>query len=238
MRQLLGNVAPIENNIVANQSVSNGNMNGLGQLANNQSPQFTNGNANPVESMQQNMAQQPYQGMAEPMQPPMQSNQADAGNNGGVRKVSALSLSSIRARKEMASSLEKNVVNPEDLPKDHFHYDQMMVEWNSFSERLVRSGLMLMASLMGMTKPNLNGFIIELELPNQGSKLSFDENKYDLVNYLRKRLNNYGIEINIKVNEEIKLVKKVFDSKDKYNHLAELNPEIELLREMFDLELK
>lgn len=217
-------------------------MNAVGQLGNNQSSHFANGNANPVDQIQQHMAQQPNQGMAEPMQPPLQSNQLDAGNqvgdSSGVRKVSALSLSSIRARKEMASSLEKNVVNPDDLPKEYFHYDQMMVEWNSFSERLVRSGLMLMASLMGMTKPNLNGYIIELELPNQGSKLSFDENKYDLVNYLRKRLNNYGIEINIIVNEEIKLVKRVFDSKDKYNHLAEVNPEIELLREMFDLELK
>lgn len=234
MRQLLGNVAPIENNVVANQTVSNGNINEEEQIAANiQVP--SNGN---VAHMQQNMVQPLNQGMAEPMQPALQPNQQEVVNNGGARKVSALSLSSIRARKEMASSLEKHVVNPEDLPKDQFDYDQMMVEWNNFSERLVRSGLMLMASLMGMTKPNLNGYIIELELPNQGSKLSFDESKYDLVNYLRKRLNNYGIEINIIVNEEIKLVKRVFDSKDKYNHLAEVNPELELLREMFDLELK
>lgn len=234
MRQLLGNVAPIENNVVVNQTVSNGNINEEEQIAANiQVP--SNGN---VAHMQQNMVQPLNQGMAEPMQPALQPNQQEVVNNGGARKVSALSLSSIRARKEMASSLEKHVVNPEDLPKDQFDYDQLMVEWNNFSERLVRSGLMLMASLMGMTKPNLNGYIIELELPNQGSKLSFDESKYDLVNYLRKRLNNYGIEINIIVNEEIKLVKRVFDSKDKYNHLAEVNPELELLREMFDLELK
>lgn len=233
MKQLLGNVAPIENTTVANQPVLGG---GQINALYNQTSDLVSHNTNPVAQVQQ----QPIQGNVEQEQPSLQPNhnQRSAGANGGARKVSALSLSSIRARKEMAFSLEKQVVNPEDLPKDHFHYDHMMMEWNSFSERLARSGLMLMSSLMGMTKPRLNGYIIELELPNHGSKISFDENKYELVNYLRKRLNNYGIEINITVNEEIKLAKKVFDSKDKYQHLSEINPEIELLREIFDLELK
>ncbi|MEC4117019.1 hypothetical protein VSP20_08555 [Myroides phaeus] len=238
MKQLLGNVAPIENTTVANQPV----LGGGGQInaIYNQTSDLVSHNTNPVAQVQQHTAQQPIQGNVEQEQPSLHPNhnQQSAGANGGTRKVSALSLSSIRARKEMAFSLEKQVVNPEDLPKDHFHYDRMMMEWNSFSERLARSGLMLMSSLMGMTKPRLNGYIIELELPNHGSKISFDENKYELVNYLRKRLNNYGIEINITVNEEIKLAKKVFDSKDKYQHLSEINPEIELLREIFDLELK
>jgi len=233
LKQLLGNVAPIENTTVANQPVLGG---GQINALYNQTSDLVSHNTNPVAQVQQ----QPIQGNVEQEQPSLQPNhnQRSAGANGGARKVSALSLSSIRARKEMAFSLEKQVVNPEDLPKDHFHYDHMMMEWNSFSERLARSGLMLMSSLMGMTKPRLNGYIIELELPNHGSKISFDENKYELVNYLRKRLNNYGIEINITVNEEIKLAKKVFDSKDKYQHLSEINPEIELLREIFDLELK
>lgn len=236
MKQLLGNVAPIENHTVVNQPVSAGG--GQTDVAHNQTSDLVSHNTAPVAQVQQHMVQQLVHENVEQVQSSLQPNQQDTVVNGEVRKVSALSLSSIRARKEMASSLEKQVVNPEDLPKDHFHYDRMMMEWNSFSERLARSGLMLMASLMGMTKPSLNGYIIELELPNHGSKLSFDESKYDLVNYLRKRLNNYGIEINITVNEEIKLAKKVFDSKDKYQHLSEINPEIELLREMFDLELK
>ncbi|MGL4581353.1 MAG: hypothetical protein ACRCVU_00075 [Flavobacterium sp.] len=154
------------------------------------------------------------------------------------KRTSALSLTSIRNRKELASSLEKNVVNPDDLPKESFTYDQLMVEWNSYTDRLLRSGLPLMASLMGMARPELKASKIELELPNAGSKLSFEENKYDLVNYLRKKLQNFDIELNIIVNEEIKLVKKVLDSKDKYQHFVDLNPEVNALRDMFDLEIR
>ncbi|KZE81836.1 hypothetical protein AV926_00575 [Myroides marinus] len=154
------------------------------------------------------------------------------------KRASALSLTSIRNRKELASSLEKNVINPDDLPKEPFTYDQLIGEWNYYMDRLLRGGLPLMASLMNMARPTLKGFQIELELPNAGSKLSFEENKYDLVNYLRKKLQNFDIELTIIVNEEIKLVKRVLDSKDKYQHFISINPEVEKLRDIFDLELK
>jgi len=116
------------------------------------------------------------------------------------KRASALSLTSIRNRKELASSLEKNVINPDDLPKEPFTYDQLIGEWNYYMDRLLRGGLPLMASLMNMARPTLKGFQIELELPNAGSKLSFEENKYDLVNYLRKKLQNFDIELTIIVN--------------------------------------
>ncbi len=154
------------------------------------------------------------------------------------QRINALSISSIRMKRELEQSLEKNIVNPEDLPKDSFSYDTLMSEWQKYGDKLARTGLMLMYSLMGMCVPRLNSSIITIELPNHGSKLSFDENKYELVNHLRKRLNNYEIEIIIEVNEEIKIAKKVMDSKDKYEHFVKLNADIEILRETFDLEIR
>lgn len=153
------------------------------------------------------------------------------------KKVSALSLSSIRARKEMESSLEKKVVNPDDLPKEPFTVDQFMGEWNKYAEKLARSGFMLMSSLMGMVPPVIQGTSVSLEMPNEGSKLSFDENKFDLVNYLRKKLNNFDIEIEITVNEEVKIQKRVLD-KDKLVRFIELNPAMQYMKEIFDLEFK
>jgi hypothetical protein len=149
-----------------------------------------------------------------------------------------LSLSSIRNRKELESSLEKNVVNLNDLPKESFTYLQLMEEWNKYSEKLTKSGLMLMASLMGMAPPTVKESMILIELPNEGSRISFDENKYDLVNYLRKKMNNYDIDIVIEVNEKIEISKKVLGSKDRYEHFVEINSNMELLKQIFDLELR
>ncbi|WP_286441438.1 MULTISPECIES: hypothetical protein [unclassified Myroides] len=154
------------------------------------------------------------------------------------KKVSALSLSSIRARKEMESSLEKKVVNPDDLPKEPFTAEQFMEEWSKYADKLARSGFMLMSSLMGMVPPVIHGTSVSLEMPNEGSKLSFDENKFDLVNYLRKKLSNYDLEIEIKVNEEVKIQKRVLDKDDKLVRFIELNPAMQYMKEIFDLEFK
>lgn len=154
------------------------------------------------------------------------------------KKASALSLSSIRTRREMESSLEKKVVNPDDLPKEPFTYEQLSEEWHKYAEKLARSGFMLMSSLMGMVPPIVKGTTVSLEMPNEGSKLSFDENKFDLVNYLRKKLSNYDLEIEIIVNEEIKIKKKVLDKEDKLVRFIELNPAMQYMKEIFDLEFK
>lgn len=156
----------------------------------------------------------------------------------GEKRISALSLTSIRARRELESSLEKIVVNPDDLPKEPFTFNQLMTEWEWYADKMSRNGLMLMYSLMGMAQPELNGVRIDIALPNQGSKLSFDEQKFDLVNFLRKKLRNFDIDIKIEVNEDIKLVKKVFDTKDKYDHFVATNSAMELLKETFDLEFR
>lgn len=128
-------------------------------------------------------------------------------------------------------------MNPEDLPKEDFTFEEMMEHWNFIADRFYTTGRMLMYSTMKMSTPVLNGHIVTFEFPNEGSKISFDENKYDLVNYLRKKLNNYDIEIHIKVNEAIK-IKKAFTVEDKFNLLKDINPELELLVKTFDLELK
>lgn len=153
-------------------------------------------------------------------------------------QINALSLSSIRKKKELENSLDKQTVDLQDLPKDTFSYSDLMQHWNWYADKLSQNKMMLMASLMGMRKPELNFPIINLELPNQGSKISFDENKFELVNFLRKQLNNYDIEIHIQVNEQIKVVSKVMSNKDKYLHFTQINPQIENLRQVFDLELK
>ena len=88
-----------------------------------------------------------------------------------------------------------------------------------------------------MVSPIVKGSKVHIELPNEGSKISFDENKYDLVNYLRKKLDNYDIEILITVNEKI-TIKQTFDPKEKLKHLNDLNPNLELLCRAFALELK
>lgn len=93
-----------------------------------------------------------------------------------------------------------------------------------------------MATYMLINDPTLEGFTIKLELPNEGSKVDFDNNKNELLGYLRGKLHNHDIVIDVHVNE-VTQSKHAFTPLEKYEKLKALNPAMELLRKTFDLDV-
>ncbi len=150
--------------------------------------------------------------------------------------VSAFSMASIRAKKELLES-QKGVVKEEvKLSTEAFTETEMLHFWFKYAQRLNDKGLMIMASLLRISDPKLNGFAITYELPNEGSKIDFEKEKNELLGYLRGHLHNHDITIDVIVNEKVKS-KIAFTAQDKYNRLNEINPNLELLKKMFDLEI-
>ena len=70
----------------------------------------------------------------------------------------------------------------------------------------------------------------------QGSKLDFESEKSALLGYLKGHLHNHDISIEVVVNESIEN-KFAFTAQDKFNRLKEINPNLELLRRTFDLDI-
>lgn len=151
--------------------------------------------------------------------------------------ISALSLKSIRKKRELEAAISPVQINPEDLPKDHFTFEELKVHWDFCSEQYYKTGRMLMSSTMNMAQLDLQGNNLIVEFPNTGSKLSFEENLYDLVSYIHKKLNNYHLKIEVRVNESV-TVKKAYSIDDKLNYLKGINPVLEDLIKTFDLDLK
>jgi hypothetical protein len=89
-------------------------------------------------------------------------------------KISALSLGSIRAKKEMMEA-QKGVVKVEEhLPSEAFTETEMLELWYKFADRLGDKGAKIMESLLRISDPKLDGTIIIYELPNEGSKIDFE----------------------------------------------------------------
>ena len=154
----------------------------------------------------------------------------------GQVNVSVLSLASIRAKKEMQES-QKGIVKDEvHFPSEAFTETEMLDFWFKYAQRLTDKGYMIMASLLRISDPKLEGTKIIYELPNEGSKIDFDKEKPDLLGYLRGHLHNHEIAIEVVVNESVKS-KIAFTAQDKYNRLNEINPHLEELRRAFDLDL-
>ena len=151
-------------------------------------------------------------------------------------KVSALSLASIRAKRE----LEKNKSQAEKehvvLPTEPFSETDMQLIWTKFAENRGHKGQKIIEALLLLNDPKLEGTTIIHELPNEGAKLEFETVKYDLTGALRGKLHNHDITIEVVVNEELSS-RRAFTPQDRYNRLSELNPNLDVLRKLFDLHI-
>jgi len=153
------------------------------------------------------------------------------------RRVSGLSLSSLKAKKEHQLNKKEDVVDESNLPKAIFTEEEMQKHWADFVDISDNDGRKILASNLHSDVPKLNeNFTIWIELPNGTMKKEIERDKYDLMEYLKLKLNNHFIQLRITVNEAT-AKKFAFTPEEKYLKLREKNPAIDLLRKEFDLDI-
>jgi len=151
-------------------------------------------------------------------------------------KISAFSLASIKAKKELLEAGKSIVKEEVHLPTEDFNETDMLLYWNKYAQRLGDKGYKIMESLLLINDPILNGTTITLELPNQGSKIDFESEKIGLLGYLKGHLHNHNISIEVIVNEDV-TTKMAFTPQEKYNRLTEININLDILRKTFELDI-
>lgn len=151
-------------------------------------------------------------------------------------KVSPYSLSSIRAKKELQNASQSLVKEEVQLAEEPFTETDLFLFWNKYAQRLSDKGLRIMESLLLNNTPVLDGTNITLELSTEGSKIDFETELNGLLSFLRGHLHNHLIAIKIVVNEKL-VSRKAYSPQEKYEKLREINPNLELLRKVFDLNL-
>jgi DNA polymerase-3 subunit gamma/tau len=153
------------------------------------------------------------------------------------RRVSGLSLSSLKAKKEHQLNKKEDVIDESNLPKANFTEEDMQKHWSDFVEILDNDGRKILASNLHSDVPKLiDNFTLWIELPNGTMKKEIEREKYDLMEYLKQKLNNHFIQLRITVNEAT-TKKFAFTPEEKYQKLREKNPAIDLLRKEFDLDI-
>ncbi|WP_115462961.1 DNA polymerase III subunit gamma/tau [Winogradskyella aurantiaca] len=150
--------------------------------------------------------------------------------------VSGLSLKSIRKKKQHQIKQMDVVIDEDSLPKKPVSQEALVKEWNNYSNKLQDKGERILASIMGMETPVLDESNIKLTYSNSTNKIELEKAQYSLLGYLRKALENYDLNLDISVNEEV-ATKYAFTPQEKYEKLKEKNPNIELLKKTFGLDV-
>ena len=151
------------------------------------------------------------------------------------RRSSAFSLKSVHEKKKEAKkSVEENYDNH---PKDVFDQARLEQTWISYQQKLQKKGERSIASILAADKPVLKeNFVIEFTLPNKLMEDQLRQGKPKLMKHLRESLNNYGISLQVLVNETVEK-KFAYTPQEKYSKLKEKNSLIEKLKDSFQLDL-
>ena len=153
-----------------------------------------------------------------------------------AKKVSALSLKSIRKKQQMKQELVANQPDVENLPVNDFTDESMQEAWKEYSTIVEDEGKYNLLSHLSMGIPKLEGNLIHLEFPNHTIKLEVERAKHELLGFLRKKLQNYDINLSIEVNETSEK-RYAYTAREKFEKLKEKNPLIDTLRKEFDLDV-
>ena len=192
----------------------------------------------PVESSSKNETQKVNPELKQFVEPPKPKIVLEKGIASAKKRTSGLSLKSIRAKKEHEIKQLDVVVDEENLPKEPFTQEELTNHWNLFVNEIEAKGQFNLASILSIDKPKLaeDGVTVKLTFPNATNKVEVERQSYDLMSYLRKSLNNYDINLDITV-DEVMEKKYAYTPIEKYEKLKEKNPNIELLRKAFDLDV-
>ena len=152
------------------------------------------------------------------------------------KRVSALSLKSIQKKHQLTKEINARIPNQENLPTEDFTQQQMITHWNAYTEIVKGQGKYNFLSHLTMNEPKLKDGMIHLEFPNQTIKLEVERDKFELLTYMRKELKNYNVDLVIDVNE-LQVKRYAYTDKEKYEKLVEKNPNLEALRNAFELDI-
>ncbi len=153
------------------------------------------------------------------------------------KRVSGLSLSSLKAKQQHKLNKIDVVIDENSLPNEDFTEQRLQELWSAFVDKIEAEGQRILASNLHSDIPKLKDrTIICIQLPNDTMKKEVEREKYELIEHLKAELNNHFITLDITVNEEA-TKKFAFTPEEKYEKLREKNPVIDLLRQEFDLGL-
>ena len=150
---------------------------------------------------------------------------------------SPYSLDNILKEEDVKAGIADELVGGEDMPKTPFGQEQINKFWKLFVQNHVDKGNRSLFTTLNSRLPELNPhFKLVFTIENNVQLNQIDGIKVDLVNYLRKHLNNYSISFETPI-KKLESKKHIYTDEEKYKALAEKYPLLEKLREKLDLDI-
>lgn len=134
---------------------------------------------------------------------------------------------------------DANKPNYNDLPKEVFTFEELKIHWRRYAFEVKNQGKESFYSALTRREPKQKSeqsYIMEVD--NQIQINSITPILSELVEYLRKGLKNYDIDIKLELTNTPDEDTKFLTGKDKFAALARKNPNLHALKKKFNLDIE
>ena len=152
------------------------------------------------------------------------------------KEISALSLSSLKLKKEVIDEKNKEKENAEKLSNE-FNSEKLKLKWIQYSKNLSENGNNSLSSLLEINEPNIfqhNKIIFTV--PSKSNKKEIDNDRENLIKFLRLELQNDLIELEVIVDKSTS--KEYYSTpQEKFEKLNKINPLLDQFKKDLKLDL-
>ncbi len=152
---------------------------------------------------------------------------------------SLLKGTSLGSSNKLVPIKEEKSINIDDLPSDKVSNEQLQKVWEEFALLQQQEKKIQLFTTLTMDKPILlDEKTIELVIHNQSQNNLLQEEKQRLMDYLRKQLNNFQLQLLTRIEERAGTDDVAYTNKERYLKMVEKNPDLEEFRKQLGLELE
>jgi DNA polymerase-3 subunit gamma/tau len=146
-------------------------------------------------------------------------------------------LNGQNAAEQKANEKEASQTDTTNYPKNPVTQNALEAKWTAFANDLKAKGKNSLSINLTSRKPvMMSDNTIEFSVNNKTLEEAVEEIKMNLLDFLRKELNNYALQLNLVMTESEEKA-TMYTATEKYKYLSEKNPAINKLRQTFDLDL-
>jgi DNA polymerase-3 subunit gamma/tau len=161
----------------------------------------------------------------------------------GSIKIQPLNTNTVASLIPSLTNLESIATSDEDKgpkyitgnEKESFTDEQFLELWKVYTQKAKDADKIHLYTLMN-NDPIVNGTEITVLVENLALESTLQDEKVELLNFLRSALKNFDLQIVTKKGENT-TKKRIYTNKDKYAYMVEKNPQIEEMRRRFNLDI-
>ncbi len=146
-------------------------------------------------------------------------------------------MSSIKEKKDWKDKKE-NTLSIKNKKKEDFNEKDLLNIWDQYYILKKTNMQQNIASILKINNPKLKeNYSIEFEVPSEINKVELEKELFEILDFLKFKLNNSLIKIKIIVNELEQKKSFIYSHEEKFKKFVETNSLILKLKDEFGLEL-